>query len=548
MSTILYKDGWNIKFDTSTPEYIIDIAAKILTKLTYWEFKLNDQSSVVLSCIKTEDSLLYKYEIKEDEIVLYYENKRHLKEVLYLFFEEECGVKYLTAEDTFFPKNGELILDNKIYEKKPKIEYRNVYYDVFKDEEFAIKHRVETSREEVENWLFWSHSFQYLLPKEVFETNPEYFALIDGERREYGQPCLMNKDVRAHIIENIKDHLKGKEDVKYIAVSQNDDANYCRCDLCKARDAVDEAQMGSILDFINEVADTFPDYQIATLAYWYSRTAPKVTKPRDNVKIMLCNIEAKLDIPIREHKMAHYTRNEVQEWKKITNNILLWDYHIQFRNLVSPFPNLDVIFDNTKYYVENGVNAFFHQANREVGGEMHELRAYLLAKSLWDFEGDWYKYYVEFCEAFYLDAAPFIIEYIDKLHAYKLKHNQILDIFDGPYTYRNSFLRIPYMKEYNELFEEAYYAVGKTNKTLRTIENDEYNVKLKQRIESLELALLYAKITNRFGSSSSQLQDIARFAQISKKNNVAKIEEWDLTTNDFLINSMLNVETEYESL
>ena len=37
---------------------------------------------------------------------------------------------------------------------------------------------------------------------------------------------------------------------------------------------------------------------ISTLAYQYSRTAPKVTKPRPNVNIMLCSIEEDRSRPI----------------------------------------------------------------------------------------------------------------------------------------------------------------------------------------------------------------------------------------------------------
>ena len=37
-----------------------------------------------------------------------------------------------------------------------------------------------------------------------------------------------------------------------------------------------------------------------------------------------------------------------------------------------------------RLFVENNVKSLFSQSNRELGGEFHELRGYMLAKLMWN--------------------------------------------------------------------------------------------------------------------------------------------------------------------
>src|SRR5690606_23536657 len=141
---------------------------------------------------------------------------------------------------------------------------------------------------------------------------------------------------------------------------------------------------GSIIHFVNQVAAHFPDRVISTLAYEYSRKAPATLRPAGNVHIMLCSIEVNRDRPIPEDPPSADLRRDVEEWSRIADDIIVWDYVIQFRNLVSPFPNLHVIQPNLQFFADHGVKAMFEQGNREVGGEFAELRAYLISKLMWN--------------------------------------------------------------------------------------------------------------------------------------------------------------------
>ncbi|MBQ6245323.1 MAG: DUF4838 domain-containing protein, partial [Kiritimatiellae bacterium] len=117
------------------------------------------------------------------------------------------------------------------------------------------------------------HTFMYLLPPETyFKDHPEYFAEIDGIRREFGakesQPCLSNPEAVKIMTDKVLEIVKRHPECRYFGVSQNDNGNYCRCEKCRAVDEEEGSPSGSIIRFVNhvatEVAKVRPDAVVET--------------------------------------------------------------------------------------------------------------------------------------------------------------------------------------------------------------------------------------------------------------------------------------------
>lgn len=236
---------------------------------------------------------------------------------------------------------------------------------------------------------------------------------------------------------------------------------------------------GSILHFTNQVARAFPEKIISTLAYWYSRAAPVNIKAEPNVNIMLCNIESARHQPVYETDPAF--ANDLKQWGQLASNIIIWDYNIQFTNLVSPFPNLHTIKPNIKFYTDNGVNSLFMQANSQQGGEMAGLRAYLICKLMWDPDADDQAITDEFLNGYYGPAGKHIRQYIDQMQESLLKSGFRLSIFGDPIDARDSYLSSDMMNRYKRLFDRAEKAVSKDPELLK-------------RVKIARLPLLYAEI------------------------------------------------------
>jgi hypothetical protein len=224
-----------------------------------------------------------------------------------------------------------------------------------------------------------------------------------------------------------------------------------------------------MLTFVNQVAEQFPDYMISTLAYEYTRKAPATIKPLKNVNIMLCSIEVRRDRPIAmaDDSMCASFVKDVRDWGQIASDIIIWDYVIQFNNLVSPFPNLQVLQPNLQFFTENGVTAMFEQGNREVGGEFAELRTYLISKLLWDPYANADTIINDFLTGYYGAAGKHIRQYIDEMREALISSNQPLKIFGSPIDASGSYLTPELISRYKKIFDEAELAVAADPKTLR---------------------------------------------------------------------------------
>lgn len=456
-------------------------------------------------------------------------NEQAFVYAVYDFLERLVGCRYLAPYVDFIPQEPSLSVELESYSYIPPIEYREIYYKNFENKDFAEKHKAAQSKAH-EGWGFWCHSFQNLLPsQEYFNDHPEYFALLNGERHPQGEPCLSNPEVQQIMINNLKKFMDEKPDCLYWSVSQNDDNNYCQCEHCKKLDDYDESPMGSVLTFVNKVAESFPDKVISTLSYWYTRKPPKHTRPNSNVHIMTCNIEANRGLPIATDPSSLESKEELEFWASISKNVSLWDYNIQFRNLVSPFPNLRTLAPNMQFFVKNNVKLLFSQCNREVGGEFCELRAYLLAKLAWDPYCDVNKHLEDFCIYYYKEAAPFILEYIHAIHDTQEKHNHRLDIFGGPENARKTFLTKKLFKHYVELFERAKASVA-------------YNEDLLLRTEVAALPVDYAGIVLKYGTPKQRLSRIAHFARIARKSDLHMVEEWKITVDQFVTDALAELD------
>ena len=155
-----------------------------------------------------------------------------------------------------------------------------------------------------------------------------------------GQLCLSNPEVLEELCKNLETKMKENPDKKIWSVSQNDNESSCQCENCRRLDSIYGGVSGTMIWFVNQVAERFPDKVISTLAYQQTRHAPKNIKPAENVNIMLCSIECPRHRPISADSSEHSFQRDLADWTALTHNIFLWDYVVQFRNYMDPFPNL----------------------------------------------------------------------------------------------------------------------------------------------------------------------------------------------------------------
>ena len=373
---------------------------------------------------------------------------------VYGFLENVLGVRFYTHDITKVPKCPELVLEEMDITDAPAFEYRHTDYRM--PAEWRVRNRLNDDIP----WMFggsksyalYVHSFNQLVnPDRYFDTHPEYFSMVNGKRLKYrSQLCLTNPEVIAIATENAKQCLRNHPGARIISVSQNDCYNPCECPDCAKIDAENGSHTGSLLHFVNAVAagieEEFPHVIVDTLAYQYTRTPPKVIKPRRNVCVRLCSIECCFGHPMETCRhTASFAKNKktssttFQEdligWAKICDRIYIWDYVTNFAHYWLPFPNFHVIGPNMRFFAANGVKGVFEEGNRHsVSPDMAELRSWLLAKLMWNPDFDVEQGIYEFTEAVYGPAAADIRAYIKLLETRVTEGNIHFGIYDFPFV------------------------------------------------------------------------------------------------------------------
>ena len=399
-------------------------------------------------------------------------NKKGTLYGVYSFLEKYLGCRMYSADIRVVPKIEKVVIGT-IYDKQvPAIKFRDIHYNVTYDQKYSAWHKLDHDENGGKPaWGTWVHTFNGLVPPEVyFEAHPEYFSLIDGKRIPT-QLCLTNPEVLKVVIQNLRKQIAANPMAQYWSVSQNDNRQYCTCEQCRAVDLQEGSPSGSMISFVNQVADEFPDHIISTLAYEYTRRAPATLRPRKNVNIMLCSIEAFRDKPIESatDSVSMSLVKDVEDWGKIASDIIVWDYVIQFPNLISPFPNLHVLQPNIQFFVKNGVTAMFEQGNRDGGGEFAELRSYLISKLLWDPNADVDSLMNDFLAGYYGAGGKAIRTYIDEMQKAQAIADQPLRIFGSPNEASTSYLTPALIQRYKQLFDEAEAAVADSSKILERV-------------------------------------------------------------------------------
>lgn len=471
--------------------------------------------------LKKDDYVIFE---KENNVYLYSGSLTSLKYAVYDFLETFFDCVFTSSDSEYIPKKSSVVINDDFYKYEyPKFLYREVYYRNAFNDNFAAKLKLNgdcNNPGAPKKWGLFCHSFFTIIPPDkYFSSNPEYFSQHNGKRVNSSQLCCSNDNMINEAIKNLIVLMSQNPEAEYWSVSQNDGGAPCECEKCKKLDEEAGSHIGSIAYFVNKIAEAFPNKTISTLAYWYSRTAPKKLKLRNNVSILLCSLEVNRSKPINQDSLSKSFYYDLSEWRKITDNIFIWDYCIQFSNLIAPFPNLDILAPNLRFFHETDVKYMFAQGNREKVGELSALRAYLLAKLLWNPYCDIEYHKNKFLYAYYGDAGKYISEYINLLHKNLKKNNESLSIYGKPE--KELFLSKECLDEYSAILENAKKSV--INQPLYL-----------SKTEEIILNILYVRIKTKRYDKKDELKIFSEFKRIANNCGCEKVDEVRITLDMFI--------------
>ncbi|MCL2299755.1 MAG: DUF4838 domain-containing protein [Firmicutes bacterium] len=429
------------------------------------------------------------------------------------FIENELGCRWFTPTLRTAPRKDDIFIKADLNDvQEAKLDYRDDYWpQVYLYPEFKAFHKVNSFMGVGDYAGDYGRNFQYiggfchtlwdLVPRSLFDTQPELFAYrLDQKAWAPDQRCLTNPKVFelvktkvfAYIDANVNDLNS-----KIVSVTQEDNDAPCQCERCLAMDALYGGPSGTNLWFTNKIADAVweeysvaqhghiarPDILVDTFAYTYTVEPPTNIFPSKNVIVRMCSMGCCFNHPLRDcgygkgglfpdmkPHSSEFAR-QMKGWgalcKENGAQLYVWDYNTCFKFYPQLYPNLHVLADNLQFFVENGVRGVFEEGYDTGGvevlpgscsGEFGELRAYMLAKLLWNPYLNSNQLMDEFMDAYYgAGAAPYIKEFLDYYTNLAIGTGHI-SVFGRPeeFPYLNAFQ----CGKMDKLFDKAEQAAS----------------------------------------------------------------------------------------
>jgi len=373
---------------------------------------------------------------------------------------DEWGCRWFTPLLKRIPRHERLTLPPIERRYQPPFEWRDVYFWSGLDNEWAFHNFLNKDfaklRPEQGGWTGFSHryyvhtSLLLVPPEQYLKDHPDYFWTGEGDQPRSGRTttlgrkgwiglCLTNPEVANIAAQSLLEmHRQEPEGDVYYAISHMDYDDWCECPRCRAWH---EAKLGHPLpanahewphgalwlDFADRVQKLFegePDApKVSVLAYGYTPTPPAKPVMHKDLNVIyaesnnLCQMHA-IDDPTCWRNQIFHTN--LAGWLKSAGSVYVWLYKVNFDWWCWVHPNMHTFAADLRYLRNVGVKGIFAQGNQmgwggqRFAGEMNELRAYLLARLMWNPDLDWRQERREFCAAYYGAAAGAVIEeYLD---------------------------------------------------------------------------------------------------------------------------------------
>ena len=477
----------------------------------------------------------YRLTIQPDRIEIASAGLQGITNGVYSFLEQ-LGCMFLTEDTDYIPKLPTIHLQREEIVREPSVQWRSVYSfgaekadkDRFCRDELGWHSKLKLNGAGYDDWGTWCHSsFEFISPEEYFDTHPEYFAMVGGRRVKKQGPvqtqlCWTNGEVYRIISEKLFRMMEEQPDTHIWDVSQMDTwinrGKGCQCEKCREIDRREETPMGSLLAFINRLAEEceqrFPVNYISTLAYNYTAKPPKHLRPRENVIIKLCLMPGDPASSYADPKSRPSEKSSrlVREWGRIASHLLIWDYNVNYHHYPMPYPVIGSMEENQRFYLENHAYGIFHQMAIDKGAQDAALHAYLYAKLMWDSSTDVAKEAGRYLDVYYGAAAPYIAAYYQAVYDHVQNYGKPLYLYAKPERYGSGYLSDRCLREYRAILEQGLHAVaGDRERTAR--------------VEREMLGIFYVKAEKLSLDQKGRREALERMMRICRSSGITALTE-----------------------
>jgi hypothetical protein len=277
---------------------------------------------------------------------------------------EHWGCRYFIDHPLgeVYPRQKTLVLGRLDVTEKPGFPYRSIWGSQWSGSSL---------------WKIWNgaggtgfsarHAWGQYVSKDLFQDHPEYFHVIDGQRRPSGWYCTSNRNVRQVFAQGLIDYIRAGH--QHPSISPPDGRGYCQCDACRAQDDPRSIEPSSghvsvtnrYVDFYQDVARRVrrecPDSVLSFYCY-----ADYTQAPTSGIKLEpnLCAWIAPIRYS-RYHRIGHplsTSRRQLAElidgWAASAHKIAYRTYNYNLAECCVPFSKISIWKHDVPYLKQRG--------------------------------------------------------------------------------------------------------------------------------------------------------------------------------------------------
>lgn len=293
------------------------------------------------------------------------------------------------------------------------------------------------------SWGIWGHNLRKVIKSNIEST----YATINGEKSD-SQFCFSSEELYKQIVSYIIDNF-GEKDQSRFVIAPNDTPLACTCELCKAAGNTTNNSSPAVAKLITRLAKRFPNHQFFTLSYLSTRKAPQ-TKLPSNTGVIISSIDFPLQALSSQTKPNNPFITQLEQWKKVTKNIYVWDYINNFDDYLTPFPIVKLAQQRLQLYKSLGINGVFYNGSGYNYASFDGMKTFVLSALLINPELSVEELIRLYLNQEYPTSKTSLYNYYLSLENRALQDNQ-LSLYGGIQDAESTFLK---PEEFNQFYDE----------------------------------------------------------------------------------------------
>ena len=214
---------------------------------------------------------------------------------------------------------------------------------------------------------------QYQLIKKISKEDPR----IDGSDLP---PALSSEDMYRQIENYIVDNFGEKGNSRFV-ISPDDTPYACTCATCTALGNTEKNATPAVTELILRLSQRFPKHTFFTTSYLTTQQVTDKQLP-PNVGVIVSAIDYPLRRTDGKDEQDKKFAEQLDNWKKVTNNIYIWDYINNFDDYLTPFPILKIAQQRLQLFKQHGASGIFFNGSGYSYSSFDEMRTFVLSALL----------------------------------------------------------------------------------------------------------------------------------------------------------------------